>query len=195
MLLDEARRLLTAANDALTATRDAASGKMGRVRLGYVGSGMYGLLPDRLRSFKRDHPNEQVELREMTTTGQVAALRSGKLDLGVLIPPLGNAGGLLTAPFDTDRLAIALPSRHELALAESVTIADLLTLTVRGLERDGFITRTVTPSIPPRVDYALIDLGHSVLEAARTTGEWAATHRAAVESARQTFDARAALDL
>lgn len=70
----------------------------------------------------------------------------------------------------------------------------MLTLTVRGLERDGFITRTVTPSIPPRVDYALTDLGRSVLEAARTMGEWAATHRATVEAARQAFDARAAED-
>jgi len=71
----------------------------------------------------------------------------------------------------------------------------MLFLTVRGLERDGFITRTVTPSISPRVDYALTDLGHSVLEAARTMGEWAATHRSAVESARRILDARAARDL
>lgn len=125
VLLDEARRLLAAANDALAATRDAASGKRGRVRLGYVGSGMYGPLPDRLRSFRREHPDVRVELREMTTAGQVAALRSGELDLGVVIPPLGDVGGMLTSLFDTDRLAIALPSRHELALRESVTVADL----------------------------------------------------------------------
>ena len=67
----------------------------------------------------------------------------------------------------------------------------MLTLTVRGLERDGFITRTVTPSIPPRVDYALTDLGRSVLEPTRAMGEWALANREAVEAARRHYDARA----
>src|ERR671930_1337254 len=40
----------------------------------------------------------------------------------------------------------------------------MLTLTLRGLERDGLVTRTVTPSIPPRVDYALTRLGRSLLD-------------------------------
>lgn len=65
----------------------------------------------------------------------------------------------------------------------------MLTLTVRGLERDGFITRTVTPSIPPRVDYALTELGQSVLLPARAMGEWALENRATVDAARQAFDA------
>ncbi|UYB50663.1 helix-turn-helix transcriptional regulator [Xanthomonas sp. AM6] len=65
----------------------------------------------------------------------------------------------------------------------------MLTLTVRGLERDGFITRTVTPTIPPRVDYALTDLGRSILLPARALGEWAMQNRAAVYAARQAFDA------
>lgn len=67
----------------------------------------------------------------------------------------------------------------------------MLTLTVRGLERDGLIARTVTPSIPPRVDYALTDLGHSLLEPVNTLGTWAIANLAAVERARHTFDAEA----
>lgn len=66
----------------------------------------------------------------------------------------------------------------------------MLTLTVRGLERDGFITRTVTPSMPPRVDYALTDLGRSILEPAKAMGDWALANRATVEAARQAFDGR-----
>nr|WP_255720389.1 helix-turn-helix domain-containing protein [Acuticoccus kalidii] len=65
----------------------------------------------------------------------------------------------------------------------------MLTLTVRGLERDGLIVRTVTPTIPPRVDYALTDLGRSLLEPVSALGDWAIANRAAVERARQTFDA------
>ena len=66
----------------------------------------------------------------------------------------------------------------------------MLTLTVRGLERDGLILRTVTPSIPPRVDYALTDLGRSLLAPVQALGEWAIAHRAVVEAARHTFDAQ-----
>jgi DNA-binding HxlR family transcriptional regulator len=65
----------------------------------------------------------------------------------------------------------------------------MLTLTVRGLERDGLIARTVTPSIPPRVDYALTDLGRSLLEPVIALGGWAIANRAIVERARRVFDA------
>jgi len=100
VLLGEARRLLAAANDALAATRDAAAGKRGRVRLGYVGSAMYGRLPEMIRSFRRDHPDVRIELREMTTVAQIAALRADDLDLAIVIPPLGDAGGLQTTRFE-----------------------------------------------------------------------------------------------
>lgn len=70
----------------------------------------------------------------------------------------------------------------------------MLTLTVRGLERDGFIIRTVTPTIPPRVDYDLTDLGRSVLQPARAMGDWAIANRAAVDAARQTYDAARSQD-
>jgi DNA-binding HxlR family transcriptional regulator len=70
----------------------------------------------------------------------------------------------------------------------------MLTLTVRGLERDGLITRTVTPSIPPRVDYALTDLGRSLLEPVRALGEWAIVNRTTVDAARNMFDAQNGTD-
>lgn len=66
----------------------------------------------------------------------------------------------------------------------------MLTVTLRGLERDGLVERTVTPCTPPRVDYELTELGHSLTLAVRVLGEWALTHRTEVEQARQTFDDR-----
>jgi DNA-binding HxlR family transcriptional regulator len=68
----------------------------------------------------------------------------------------------------------------------------MLTLTLRGLERDGFVTRTVTPSIPPRVDYELTELGRTLIGPLHTIGEWATTHRQQVEDARASFDRAAA---
>jgi len=64
----------------------------------------------------------------------------------------------------------------------------MLTLTLRGLERDGLVTRTVFPTIPPRVDYALTDLGRSLLGPVDALGRWARQHHAAIVRAREKFD-------
>ena len=66
----------------------------------------------------------------------------------------------------------------------------MLTLTLRGLERDGLVTRTVFPTIPPRVDYELTDLGRGLSEPVKALGQWAFEHRPEIESARDRFDAR-----
>ena len=66
----------------------------------------------------------------------------------------------------------------------------MLTTTLRGLERDGFVTRTVFPTIPPRVDYALTDLGCSLLKPVDALGEWARANTARVNAARAAFDAK-----
>jgi DNA-binding HxlR family transcriptional regulator len=68
----------------------------------------------------------------------------------------------------------------------------MLTLTLRSLERDGMIKRTVTPVIPPRVDYELTDLGRSLLDPVRGLGEWAQANLKAIDAARAAFDAHAA---
>ena len=67
----------------------------------------------------------------------------------------------------------------------------MLTLTLRALERDGLVTRTVFPSIPPRVEYELTQLGQSLLSPVSELAGWAIDHRGAIDSARKTFDARA----
>lgn len=64
----------------------------------------------------------------------------------------------------------------------------MLTTTLRGLERDGFVTRTVFPTIPPRVDYELTDLGRELLAPVAALGEWARLNIARVSAARQRFD-------
>ena len=66
----------------------------------------------------------------------------------------------------------------------------MLTLTLRGLERDGFVARTVTPSIPPRVDYELTPLGRSLCEPVMALGGWAQANLDVIDAARAVFDAR-----
>ena len=66
----------------------------------------------------------------------------------------------------------------------------MLTLTPRGLERDGLISRSVQPTIPPRVDYELTALGRTLLEPIIALGAWAAANRVAIQDARSRFDDR-----
>lgn len=66
----------------------------------------------------------------------------------------------------------------------------MLTLTLRGLERDGLVTRTVFATIPPRVDYELTKLGRSLLEPVSALGLWARQNRSAIQDARRRFDAQ-----
>ncbi len=65
----------------------------------------------------------------------------------------------------------------------------MLTLSLRGLERDGLVTRTVFPTIPPRVDYELTALGRSLLEPVSALGAWALKNIGKIEAARTKFDA------
>ena len=67
----------------------------------------------------------------------------------------------------------------------------MLTLTLRGLERDGLVTRTVFPTIPPRVDYELTDLGRSLCTPVGALGLWAREHQPDIARAQRKFDARA----
>jgi DNA-binding HxlR family transcriptional regulator len=66
----------------------------------------------------------------------------------------------------------------------------MLTLTLRGLERDGLVTRTVFPTIPPRVDYELTDLGRGLSKPVAALGKWASDHQTEIEAARTKFDRR-----
>jgi len=67
----------------------------------------------------------------------------------------------------------------------------MLTLTLRGLERDGLVTRTVFPTIPPRVDYELTDLGHSLSVPVGALGAWAKENQPRIQASQQAYDTRA----
>jgi DNA-binding HxlR family transcriptional regulator len=64
----------------------------------------------------------------------------------------------------------------------------MLTLTLRGLVLDGLVTRTVFPTIPPRVDYELTELGRSLLLPVGALGKWAQENHARIVRARLKFD-------
>jgi DNA-binding HxlR family transcriptional regulator len=65
----------------------------------------------------------------------------------------------------------------------------MLTLTLRNLERDGLVSRTITPTIPPRVDYELTELGESLQKPICGLATWALDNVSAIQTAREKFDA------
>ncbi|MGN6768660.1 MAG: winged helix-turn-helix transcriptional regulator [Rhizobiaceae bacterium] len=64
----------------------------------------------------------------------------------------------------------------------------MLTLTLRGMERDGLVRRTVLPTKPPRVDYELTELGHSLRDPIERLGKWAIDNEAEITRAQMDFD-------
>lgn len=68
--------------------------------------------------------------------------------------------------------------------------ARMLTVTLRGLERDGIVTRTIHPVIPPRVEYALTPMGRTLLDTIGQLVTWADSHLPEIEAARVAYDAK-----
>ena len=66
----------------------------------------------------------------------------------------------------------------------------MLTVTLRGMERDGLVTRRVYPEVPPRVEYALTKLGATLRQLVRGLVEWSGAHLTEVDAARAAYDAR-----
>ena len=81
------------------------------------------------------------------------------------------------------------PLRHsELARVVAGATQKMLTQTLRTLERDGLVTRTVTGTVPPRVDYELTELGHSLKEPIGALSQWALDNIETIHAAQDRFD-------
>jgi len=123
--LDEARNLLTAGQKAIDTARRISEGKAGRVRIGFVGSVSYALLPRLLRDLRSRHPAIEPDLRELTSQQQIDELAAGRIDIGVVRLPLSNASDLSLRTIDTERFIAVLPKHHRLARARSIRMRDL----------------------------------------------------------------------
>jgi DNA-binding transcriptional LysR family regulator len=124
--LRRARRVLAEVEELREATRLSASGVVGRVRIGFVGSATYALLPQLLPRFRRLHPGIELALHESTNEDTLAGLETGRLDMGFVRFPTGsNAAGLQYAMVERDVFQAALPKGHPLASGRSVTLKAL----------------------------------------------------------------------
>lgn len=123
--LGEAREALRLVEQSIINTQDVAAGRSGLLRIGYVGSSLYGRLPDTIRTFREKYPHVRLEIREATTAAQVSGIRDGALDIAVIIPPIESAADLSMSVFDSDRLSMAIPREHPLASCEDLRLSAL----------------------------------------------------------------------
>jgi DNA-binding transcriptional LysR family regulator len=116
-LVPEAQHLLLQAEGLKSLVQRAAAGESGRLSLGFVSIADYSVLPQSLREFRLAYPVVQLDLQEATSDVQFDLLSAGKLDLGILIPPLPDKlrSELDYLPLVSEPLVIALAENSELA--------------------------------------------------------------------------------
>ncbi|MEV5354929.1 LysR substrate-binding domain-containing protein [Streptomyces sp. NPDC052693] len=123
--LIRARAILADVDDAAHEARRVASGSVGHLSIGCVGSATYSLLPPLSRHLAAELPGVDFAFRgEMLAPDQVEALRTGAIDVALLRPTVADSS-LTVAPLRRDRLVVAVPADHRLAGRRQVRVADL----------------------------------------------------------------------
>lgn len=127
--LIEARRLLYHGEQLMRSARDAAAGTGGRLRIGFVGSAIYRLIPAIIPSFRAQYPGVELVLTEATSAHILQMLNEEALDVGLVRTPLLQSHGATLHILQRDRFIVALPAEHPLANPDAavgaVALADL----------------------------------------------------------------------
>ncbi|MFE9360456.1 LysR family transcriptional regulator [Streptomyces olivaceoviridis] len=124
-LLPAARRALTDLADGLVAARAVGSGRAGRLRIGFAASLALTVLPGLLRTFRQRYPGVHLDIHEMTTAPQIAALHDKTIDIGLLREPPTDETGLGFSTVLSETFVAVLPSTHPLATHRTVQLARL----------------------------------------------------------------------
>ena len=120
-----AQRCLRNADEMTSAARAAAQGESGRLRIGFVGSTTFGLMPRCVRAFSGRFPNVKLELREATNAEAVSAVDGGTLDIAFVRVPTARPPTVEFQQIESDVFCIALPASHPLAGMPSLRLKDL----------------------------------------------------------------------
>ena len=124
-LLPAARQALAALAEGLSAAREVGGGRAGRLRIGFAASLALTVLPGLLRTFRERFPAVELDIREMTTTPQLAALRERTIDVGLLREPPAQDAELGFRTVLTEPFVAVLPASHPLAAQRTVHVEQL----------------------------------------------------------------------
>lgn len=125
VFLEEARKAVNQADQAVSAAQRAAAGLTGALRVTFVASAAREILPSILLRFRERYPAVKLELREAMTAQQIDLLKAQEADLGFVVPPLHEADNLSSEVIARYPLVAAIPERHPLARFEQIKLSDL----------------------------------------------------------------------
>jgi DNA-binding HxlR family transcriptional regulator len=126
----------------------------------------------------------------MTAPGGEAAIVADSCRVRTVLDRVGDKWAI----YVVNRLGQGPQRFSELNRGIDGITARMLTVTLRGLERDGIVTRTMHAAVPPRVDYQLTQLGETLLDTIGQLAAWADAHIGEIEAARADYDARSCPD-
>ncbi|WP_206957854.1 LysR family transcriptional regulator [Trinickia acidisoli] len=126
-LLDDARAILARIEQARESVWEAVSGDVGRLRLGFTNAcSLSPFFPKLIHAYRTRRPKVAITLVELSSARQLEAIEQRELDVGLLRAPLsGSPASVVLSPLYTEPLLLAVQSRHRLAKARNVCIADL----------------------------------------------------------------------
>ena len=174
-LLPESRRLLRDADAIASGARELSRGEVGVVNLGFLAASAYGVLPRLIPAFRRERPGVRLVLTEATTDRQLAALRDGSLDAGILLPPVSEPA-LAYRTLTREPLVAALPATRRwpsrlplrrlagepFVLFPRQVGPGLYDLIVRACERAGFAPRVEQEAVQMPTIVSLVAAGMGV---------------------------------
>jgi DNA-binding transcriptional LysR family regulator len=125
VFLDEARRTLVQADEAVRVARRAASEDLAELTITFASVALYRVLPAALRAHRKRFPKVEIRLDERATDAQVIGLHNGMVDLGFMTPPVKDVSGLEIEVISRDRFAAAVPSDSLFARRERIALDTL----------------------------------------------------------------------
>lgn len=125
VFLEEARRTVTQADEAIRLARRAASDDLAEISLTFVSAALYRVLPAALREYRKRFPQVAIKLDERPTDAQLTDLRAGAVDLGFLHPPLEDAAGLEVRSVHRDTIVAAVSRDSRFATLTTLGLHDL----------------------------------------------------------------------
>ena len=126
VFLTQVDRIFQQLEQAIEIGRKTSRGELGQISIGFVGSATYNILPSILQQFRDRHPQVHIELHELTTDRQLIWLHEGRIDIGLMRPPIIEPDVSSQVIFQ-ESLVVALPVTHQLATMATIDLASLAT--------------------------------------------------------------------
>lgn len=176
--LDEARRTLVQAAMALEVARGAAEGRHGTLRLAFLPSTALVIVPSLLRAFRDAYPKVHLLLSSGNSGIQLERLKAGRIDVGIMVVPVHQTGGLRIQQLMLDSLVLAVPAAHPLAGRKRVKLGELAGesfvgfpflqspgyagIMIAACQRAGFFPRIVQEAAEMQTILAIVAGGDNV---------------------------------